>query len=403
MYKPSLEISQRVTEKHGTPVFVTDSGILHRKVQILKDATGKNTKVYYALKANYNPHIIRELKAAGIDGIDAVAPFEIKLAKQCGFKSQQIIFTGNNSDDQELAEVHAEGVIPNIGSISELERFGAVFNGAEVSIRFNPGIGDGETKMVITGGKESKFGILLEEIEQAKQIIRKYHLQLIGVHCHIGSGFYAAEVFESAVYEIFKIAANFKSLKFIDLGGGFGVMYEPDSKPVRIKQFFNCVEKYVKEFTLSNGREINMIVEPGKFLVAESTCLLVKVTNIKKNGEIIFIGTDSGMNHIIRPALYGSYHHIINISNPDAPLRRVTVVGNICESSDTFGENLEIALPQEGDLLAILTAGAYCASMSSLYNLRPYAAEVLVNGQEIRLIRERLDYRKIMQGLGFTM
>ena len=353
------------------------------------------------MKANYNPSILSVLKNAGVDGIDAVSPFEIEMARKAGFPNKKIIFTGNNSDNHELDEVHKHNIIPNIGSLSELRRFAEMFPSAEVSIRFNSGIGAGEFKNVVTGGSKSKFGILDSEIKNVKKIVEDSNLKIVGVHCHIGSGFYKANIFKKSVKAILKIARNFKELDFVDIGGGFGVRYEDGSKDIDIKSFFSSISADLEKFENDNGKSFDLIVEPGKFLVAESTCLLTKVTNIKKNSSTVFVGTDTGMNQIIRPALYSAHHHIENISNIGARKQKVSIVGNICESTDVLSVT-KISAPREGDVLAIFTAGAYCASMSSVYNLRPYAAEVLVDKGVSKLIRESLDFNRMYKGLGFT-
>lgn len=402
MFFPDKVSAEKIIKKYSAPVFVTDRKSLDNQVQLIKKHSLENIKIFYAVKANYNPSIIKTLKKSGIDGIDAVSPFEIELAKRCGFAKKQIIFTGNNSGDDELREIFRQGITPNIGSLSELERFGNMFNGSDISIRFNSGIGAGESKYVVTGGSKSKFGILEEDIKEVKNIIEKYSLNVIGIHSHIGSGFYKAKVFKRAVRSILKIASNFRNLEFVDLGGGFGVRYDPKATSINLEEFFTAIKNDIKEFVKNNGRPIDVIIEPGKFLVAESTCLLTKVTNIKNNGSTVFIGTDTGINHIIRPALYSAYHHIINISNPKASQKKVTIVGNICESSDVLCKDIKMPLPVEGDILAILTAGAYCASMSSLYNLRPYAPEVLFDNGKITEIRRSLDFNQTLSGLGFS-
>jgi diaminopimelate decarboxylase len=401
IYIPDHKFAESIVNEYGTPVFVTDVGILKNRTKLFRDAFGKGSKIFYALKANYNPNILRVLKEMGIDGVDAVSPYEIQLAKQVGFSSNQIIFTGNNSDDAELKVVRDENVLLNIGSLSELERFGVLFPGTDISLRFNPGVGEGECHQVITGGMKSKFGILYQDIEQAKEIVNKHNLNIVGVHCHIGSGFYYTEKFQEAVHMIIDLATHFKNLKFIDIGGGFGVRYKPSESAINLKDFYHSIKNKLNKFNKKNGKEIDLFVEPGKFLVAESTCLLTRVSNIKRNNDTIFVGTDTGLNHLIRPSFYAAYHHIVNLSRPKAPLHEVQIVGNICESSDILGNNIEIAMPEEGDILAILTAGAYCASMSSLYNFRPYAAEVLVDGDKHKLIRKRLDFNQTLNGLGF--
>jgi len=402
MYCPNQNIAEEIVNLYGSPTFATSTIALKKRVDLLKIALPNNGKIFYALKANYNPHILSYLKDAGINGVDTVSKFEIMLAQKCGFKGHEIIFTGNNSEMSELDYAVSQGILVNIGSIWELERFAPRHPGSKISLRFNPDTGAGETKQVVTGGKKSKFGIATSELETAKKFAEKYNLKIIGIHSHIGSGFYKVGIFKKAVKAILKIATHFKNIEFLDLGGGFGVSYDPNTASINVKEFFEAVELDLKQFEKNNNHPLTIIIEPGKFLVAESTCLLTTVTDIKKGENTIFVGTNTGMNHIIRPALYNANHHIINITSPNSPIKKVTLVGNICESTDVLRQNTSIPMPQVGDILAILTAGAYCASMSSLYNLRPYAAEVIVSEDDkVILTRKRQTFEEIYQVLGY--
>ncbi|MFH1654524.1 MAG: diaminopimelate decarboxylase [Pseudomonadota bacterium] len=404
IYTPSLATAKNIADKFSTPVLVTDKNSLFHRVKIFKDAfKWQKTKIFYAIKANYTPAIVKTLKNAGVDGIDAVSPWEIEMAKMVGFTSSEIIFTGNNSSDEEMEFAHKEGVLLNIGSISELKRFGERFGGSNISLRINPGVGDGENKGVITAGDESKFGIDRMNFDDAKDLVKRHNLTVLGIHCHIGSGFYNTKTFSEAVKIIAAVAKAFSNLDFLDFGGGFGVRYHPDNPPINLSDFYESIKGTIEEFSKLNGKEIEIRFEPGKFLVAESTALIVKVTNVKKSGAKTFIGVNSGFNHLIRPAFYDAYHHIINLSNPDEKKIRADIVGNICESCDVLGKDIEISIPREGDLLAILTSGAYTNSMSSLYNLRPYACEVMVDGDSIKQIKRRMTFDEMINNLGFVV
>ena len=390
-----------MASQFGTPTFLTDQRGIQGRLNCFKAAFTFSSKIFYALKANYSPSILKVLKNAGVDGVDTVSPYEIALAKKIGFQSSQIIFTGSGCSDEELKKIKSEDVLCNLGSISELQRFGLLFPNSDISLRFNPGVGDGENQNVTTGGQQSKFGILQKDFAEAKQLIEKFGLKLIGLHCHIGSGFYKTEHFQSAVQNILQRAREFKNLQFIDLGGGFGVRFHQETIPVNLPAFGKSIEQDVKDFEKQNGKPIEIRFEPGKFLVAESTCLLTRVTTRKKTDQKDFVCVDTGMNHLIRPALYHSYHEVVNVSRPDETRKLVTIVGNICESTDVFADGVDLANPQEGDVLAILSAGAYGSSMSSLYNLRPYANEVMVDGSNIQLSRKKPDFETLYSGLGF--
>jgi diaminopimelate decarboxylase len=400
-FKNNLKLLLRIVKEVGTPVFVTDVEILKQKVANIQRAFNKNCLLFYAIKANFNPAIINILKEAGINGIETISPFEINLAKKLGFDNNQILFTGNNCDADELEQAKNSGVIVNLGSISELNSFAKRFYGTEISIRINPGFGDGEFKQIITGGKDSKFGIYHTQIHEALKIIKDNNLKLIGLHCHLGSGLYDTKNFTPMVDFMFKLANQIEGLKFIDLGGGFGVRYKPADKEVDLTKFASVIDEHYEKYQSLKSNNIKIIFEPGKYLVAESTFLLTKITNIRDHNKQKIVGVNTGFNHIIRPALYSSYHHIINISKLDEAKEAVKIVGNICESTDVINENIELSNPKEGDIVAILTAGAYCSSMSSLYNLRPYAPEVLINGNEFAITRERMNFEKTMSSMGF--
>lgn len=400
VFIPTKEMADQIVSQVPTPVFVTSKQVLEDRVQQFKKAFSFNAKTFFAVKSNFNPSVLLALKDAGVDGIDTVSPYEIALAKRVGFLSSEIIFTGNGSSDEELKQVMQHEVMCNLGSLSELERFGRLFPGAKMSLRFNPGIGDGENEFVITGGQKSKFGILKRDFEIAKAIVQKHKLQLQGLHCHIGSGFYTTEHFSQAVSNILDQAKLFGKVSFIDLGGGFGVRYQSSAKPIDLPSFGASIESLVQKFEEHNG-PVEIRFEPGKYLVAESTCLLTTVTTRKNTDEKDFVCVDTGFHHLIRPALYKSEHEIVNITRPLEEKKRVTVVGNVCESTDVFADEILLSNPKEGDILALISAGAYGSSMSSLYNLRPYASEVMMDACQIKVTRKTLTFDQLFLGLGY--
>jgi len=388
------EILENVAEKFGTPVWVTDEKTIIDRCQKMLDAfSGINLKIFYAMKANYNPHYIKIVKDSGIYGIDAVSPNEVRLAFSLGYKPGQIIFTPSNPTDEEIKFVGDLGVLQNLGSLSELDRFGKMFPGQEVSVRLSPNIGVGEFDKTTTGQNESKFGIVFDDFEEVRNICNKYNLHLFGIHCHLGSGFYSTKEFTEAFDLLLNLSQKFSDIKFIDMGGGFGVQYHPDKEEINIEDFAKALKEKLKD------NLIEIRIEPGKFLISQSTILLIKATTRKEKNHII-IGTDSGFHHLIRPAIYGTYQHVVNISNNNvnAKIEKVKVAGNVCESCDVFNEGIEMSEIREGDLLAILVAGGYGSAMSSNYNLREQASEVLVKESgEILLTKKRQSYEQIIE------
>jgi diaminopimelate decarboxylase len=392
---------EKIAKEFGTPVYVYDEKKIREQAGLLYSSLPYSPKcLLYAMKANSNPHILEILMTTeiggGIGGIDAVSPGEIDCALKVGFGPEQIVFTGNNISEKELDEAIKKGVVINIDSLSLLEKIGKKYPGSEIFVRINiPHIGAGHHSHCITSSPESKFGIWHTETRRIKRIAKKYGLKIVGLHQHIGSQILEVKIFLRAVEALLRVAKKFPNLKFLDFGGGLGVPYKPGEKPLDVERLGKEISKRLRNFCRSYGEKL-MILEPGRYLVAEAGYLLTRVNTIKKNPDgRIFAGVDTGFNHLIRPAMYGSYHEIVNISNPHgynphSKKEKVDIVGNLCESGDRFAVQREINHVIEGDLLVIENAGAYGYSMASNYNSRPKPAEVLVEPDgKIRLIRRR--------------
>ena len=390
--------AKELIQKFGSPLYVYDENTIRSKYQELKESISiiKNTKILYACKANSNVEIIKVLKEEGA-GVDVVAPGEIYSAVLAGCKKEDILFTGNNMTDWELDYAVSQGVLLNVGDLSALERFGKKYPGADVCIRINPDVGGGHHEHVITGGPESKFGIYFSDVKLAIDIAQKYNLTIKGIHQHIGSNILEESTFLGAIDVLLKSAKEFPHLEFIDFGGGLGIPYKPDDKKLNLKELNQKVAEHFKQFCEEYGKDVQFWLEPGRFLVGESGYLLTTVNTIKYNPGYKYVGTDSGFNHLVRPTMYGSYHHIVNTSNLEGDTEKVTVCGNICESGDIFARDREISKINEGDILAILNAGAYGYSMASNYNTRPLPAEVLVNGGNVKLIRRRENFEELLR------
>lgn len=395
MFIPTKEQAEAIVREHGTPVFVTDAETIRNRAAILQDAFDDlGVQMFYAIKANYNPHIVRIVQDAGVYGIDAISPHEVRLALELGYNPEQIVYTPSNASTEEIRWVGEQRVLQNPGSLSELRRFSGEFPGQEVSIRISPDVGAGESEKITTGTAESKFGLVLTDLGEARRICDEANVTIVGIHSHIGSGFYESSAFRQSVEAVLKVAGQFPTVRCVDFGGGFGARYRPEQEPLDLASFAAAIREPVEAARAQ--RDIQLRLEPGKFLVAESTVLLARITTVKQKGEITFVGLDTGFNHLIRPAFYGTDHHVVNLSRGSGDTAQVQVVGNICESGDIFNRAIDMVQPQEGDLVAILTAGAYGSSMSSNYNMRELAAEVLLDGGEPRLTRRRQTYDDIM-------
>jgi diaminopimelate decarboxylase len=390
--------AQDLIEKFGSPLYVYDETKIRTRFAELIQSFSliTNKKILYACKANSNVEIIKVLIEEGA-GIDVVSPGEVFTCLKAGCKSENILFTGNNMTNEELDYSVNEGVILNIGDLSTLERYGKKFPGTSVCVRINPDVGGGHHDHVITGGPESKFGIYFSDVNEILCISKKHNLKISGIHQHIGSNILEAETFLEAINVLLKVAKEFPELDFIDFGGGLGIPYEPGQHRLNLEELTNKTVVLFKNFCSEYGRDVSFWIEPGRYLVGESGFLLTTVNTIKTNPAYKYVGTDSGFNHLVRPAMYGSYHEIINTSNPEGELETVTVCGNICESGDIFARDRRLPVIREGDILALENAGAYGYAMASNYNTRPLPAEVLVNGDQVKLIRRRETFEELLR------
>jgi len=318
--------------------------------------------------------------------IETVSKGEVKLALKAGFKPQQIIFTCSNIDENEIKFLIKNKILMNLDSSSQTEIYGRLNPGGKVGIRINQGIGSGHHKHCVTGGPKSKFGIYFSDVKKIKKIAERYNLKIIGIHQHIGSGILDKKIILKAMKLLLKTAKNFENLEYVDFGGGFGIPYGPDEKPLDLKTLGKEITNTFKRFSKNYGKDLKMIFEPGRYLVAEAGTLLAKIVDIKKTPYRTFVGINTGFNHLLRPAMYGSYHEILNASCIKGKKIVVDIAGNVCESGDVFARKREIKKPQKGDILAIRGTGAYGFSMSSNYNTREKPAEILIDKGDAKKI-----------------
>lgn len=389
MYEPiNNELLIAIANEIGGPVYVYDACKIAEQYGKLKNAFSAHpTKFFYACKALSNINILKYIKGLGAQ-LDCVSIYEVKLGLLAGFSPDQILFTPNCVDFQEIADGVDLGVKINIDSISILEQFGNKFGDSyPVCIRINPHIVAGGNYKISTGHIDSKFGISIHQLRHIERIVKTTGIHVQGLHMHTGSEIKDIDVFLQGLDVMFGVAAHFDKLDFIDLGSGFKAPYKEDEHETDITTLGKKVADATKEFEQEYGRPLEIWFEPGKFIVSESGMFLVKANVIKQTTATVFVGVNSGFNHLIRPMFYDSYHKITNISNPEGPKRIYTVVGNICET-DTFAWDRVLSEVREGDLLAFHNAGAYGFEMSSNFNSRLKPAEVLVDNGNWRVIRK---------------
>ncbi|MCO5231276.1 MAG: diaminopimelate decarboxylase [Chitinophagales bacterium] len=385
-----------ICNEYGAPLYVYDGATIERQYNRLSDAfKGLNLKINYACKALTNINILKYMKSLG-SGLDTVSIQEVQLGLKAGFDPKDIIFTPNCVSFEEIKKAVEYGVIINIDSISILEQFGALYgNSYPVCIRLNPHIMAGGNTKISVGHIDSKFGISIYQMRHLERVVKNNKIKVTGLHMHTGSDIKDVDVFLRGADILLEYAAQFEDLEFIDFGSGFKVKYSADDITTNVELLGKKLTVRFKEFCKEYGKDLQIMFEPGKFLVSEAGYLFVKTNVIKQTISTVFAGVDSGQNHLVRPMMYDAYHHITNVSNPKGISRIYSVVGYICET-DTFGWDRKLNEVREGDILALHNAGAYGYSMSSNYNSRYRPAEVFVLNGKAHLIRRRENFEDII-------
>ena len=390
------ELLELATE-FGSPLYVYDAEKIESQYKRLTKAFNKveRFRVHYAVKALSNISVLKYLKTLG-SCLDTVSIQEVELGLHAGFDPSQIIYTPNGVSMEEIEKVASLGVQINIDNLSILEQFGTKHPKTPVCIRINPHVMAGGNANISVGHIDSKFGISIHQLPHLLRIVENTKMHINGIHMHTGSDILDVGVFLYAAEILFDTAKHFKELDFIDFGSGFKVPYKKDDIETDVEEFGKKLTKRFLAFEKEYGRDLTLAFEPGKFLVSEAGYFLAKVNVVKQTTSTVFAGIDSGFNHLIRPMLYGSQHHIENISNPKGKDRFYSIVGYICET-DTFANNRRISEITEGDILCFRNAGAYCFSMASNYNSRVKPAEVLWLNGKGHLIRQRETFEDILR------
>ncbi|MDP2973601.1 MAG: diaminopimelate decarboxylase, partial [Candidatus Diapherotrites archaeon] len=387
-----------LAKQFGTPLFVYNGSRIIENFRAIKEVFAEfkaKPKIHFAMKANSHLAVLQLMLREGAF-IDAVSVNEVRIALKAGFAKEKILFTGTSVSNSELRELIELGVAINIDSMSQMRRLHSSGYKGDVSIRWNPGIGAGGHSHTITAGKFIKFGIPEKKIESAFREAKRFGLNVVGLHQHIGSGWLGKDVdtFLETVDKTISVAKRAeqilgKKLDFVDFGGGPGVRYWEEQQDFPLQKYAKGIAEKMK----ASGLKAEIAIEPGRFIVCDAGVLLCEITTVEEK-NVPILGVNAGFNDLIRPAFYGAFHEMVVCNNVNSKQKKnFLVAGNLCESGDVFNESREklreLPVPSEGDILAILNAGAYGFVMASNYNSRLLPACILLLNGEAKVIRER--------------
>ncbi len=389
-----------IIKEFGTPLYIYSYGTIIRHIRAYEEAFCEVPHIIcYAVKANSNLALLNIFAQLGL-GADIVSGGELFRALKAGIKNYRIVFAGVGKSDEEIEYALKNDILMfNVESEEELYKINDMAKKlkkkAQVALRVNPDIDPKTHKYIATGLKTSKFGIPIEKAIEYYKIAKSLdYIEVIGIHKHIGSQITDTKAYEEALSKIInlydKLIKFDLKIDYLDIGGGLGITYKDESPPLP-KDLANCLLPLLK------NKKGKLILEPGRSIVGNAGILLTKILYTKKTENKNFFIVDAGMNDLIRPTLYGSYHEIQPVISKDRDRIVVDIVGPICESGDFLAKDREIEKLSPGEYLAVMSAGAYGFSMSSNYNSRPRAAEVLVKGDKYALIRKRETYKDLIR------
>lgn len=390
---------EEIARQYGTPLYVYNEDILVEKMHDVRDTITKYPyQCNYSIKANSNLELLKIALREGLS-CDAMSEGELRLLMKAGFPKDRIFFVPNNIDENEMQFAIDNDILTSLDSIDQLEMFGRLNPGGRCAVRINPGVGAGHHDKVVTAGKNTKFAISMEDVDEIFVVAKKYDLKVIGINQHVGSLYMTPEPFLEAVDNLIEVAGKFGKLEFIDFGGGYGIPYHKldDEPPFDFKSFSIEFTKKLDYFVEKYGYTPLFKSEPGRYVVAECGVILGRVNATKENAGKIYAGTDVGMNVLARPTLYDSFHDIEIVRNGEvigkaeaSSFEKVTVTGNICESGDVLCKERLLPKIEDNDLICVLDAGAYGYSMCYPYNQRLRPAEIMImHDGSVKLVRRR--------------
>ncbi|MGL5632249.1 MAG: diaminopimelate decarboxylase [Azovibrio sp.] len=385
-----------IAQQYGTPTYVYSKAALTANLKEFQETlaahpAGRNALVCYAAKANSNLAVLNLFARMGA-GFDIVSGGELERVLTAGAKAEKVVFSGVGKSSGEIEAALNAGILCfNVESAPELERIntiaGHLGKKAPISLRVNPDVDAKTHPYISTGLKTAKFGVPIQDALALYQRAHSLpHLQVEGIDCHIGSQLLDPSPFVEALDRILGLVDQLSehkiAIRHLDIGGGLGIRYQTDDQQPTVQDYLTPLLNKLE------GRNLKVVLEPGRRLVGNAGVLVTKVEYLKPGAEKNFALVDAAMNDLMRPALYEAWHDIVEVSIHSAEKKEYDVVGPVCETGDFLGQNRSLSVA-EGDLLAVMSAGAYGMAMSSNYNTRPRAAEVMVDGQILHCIRRR--------------
>ncbi len=369
--------AQQLAREHGTPLFVYDTARVEanaRRLQAALERAELRHQLLFALKASRHPDVLARLRKTGSIGIDACSPNEVDLALTSGWKAEEISYTGTSLSPRDLARILPHPLKLNLDSLSAIRQVGERDPGRAIGLRVNPGVGAGYSEtLAYAGDKPTKFGIYPDQLEQALELARHHDLEVRGLHFHIGSGWLQPGLgnFLDATQRVAEMARQFGDLDYINVGGGIGVRLQETEQPADLDAYAGGIARQLGPLG------VTVLFEPGAFLVQDAGVLLVEVVCVDEKGGSIFVGVDCGLNVYSAIAYYHYAQEVVLCRAADAPPGlNCTIAGHINEAIDLFSEDCRLPEVREGDILALLNAGSYGATTSSLHCHRPHAAEI---------------------------
>jgi diaminopimelate decarboxylase/aspartate kinase len=360
--------------KQQLNAYVYDKASVRSAARSLLDLNSID-RVLYAVKANFNPELLQALDEEGVD-FECVSPGEVEWLEKVlpNFDLNRILFTPNFAPREEYEWAIERGLRITLDNLHPLQEWPEIFKGQNLFVRIDPGQGRGHHEHVKTAGVHSKFGVPRFEVEELIKLVKAAGADVVGIHAHSGSGVSDPNAWRATALELIKVAEHFPNVETIDLGGGLGIPEKPGDRPFDLARMDETLAEIKAAYP-----KYALWIEPGRFLVARAGVLLTRVTQVKGKGDMRYVGVGTGMNSLVRPALYGAYHEIVNLTRSDeAPSQTVTVVGPICETGDRLGTDRLLPPSKEGDVMLIANAGAYGYVMSSNYNRREVAREIVI-------------------------